>query len=349
MRHDRDAHFDASSVHVYFVEAPFQLISAISCRSRHLGRGWLVLRLGKNNKNNDQLLAVVQRLVRPSDFECVISQRATNHIEMAGLLLRVFLKKVVQRVNFFSIGVGDYRSGLARVIAGLFSCRNLILLDDGVASLGVYKVVGRKIVAQDFDQHSETHSVQKLFSLNKYFSRRSPSGNLLMHSFLNLPPSPFWAVEKGEISTVLSRARSGSGSVPVKVNAVFLLGSKVVEAGIINDGTYEDFCCLVAKDYVGFEVFYLPHREESDEKIARICRAHGFKLLILDLPFEVELGGLNWLPGHIVSLYSASLFFCKEIDSRLSVRSYPLPVESVERKFSESVKTCYAFLDALSN
>jgi hypothetical protein len=334
-------------INIYLVEAPFQLVSAVAHKKANPNQpAWLFVRKSSSDRNNQQLIGLLQETIFSSPWKKIVYLDGSSpwRLALASVKLLACLLPVFSCINKFSIG--DFRSRFAIGLVDKLKFNELCLLDDGVASLGLYSSSSTEITPSSLDDNT-SQALLALKALKAKLSSKSVESKLTVSTFLSLPKSRDWHVEKVDLSFIFDQFRVHSQSIDNSL--VYLVGSKVVETGILDAATYDAFCQKVRNDKPTAKIIYIAHREEEAEKLKKYESELGFDVSRPEVPLEFLLCNLKTLPSSVISLYSAALFTSRLIEPRLEVVSYVLKSTDVPEKYSKVISSCYCYLKADEN
>lgn len=252
------------------VETPLQLLCAYEYMHTHQGDFCLYVRKYGLGINDQQLDTMAKELglkvawtfqVKPGDK--VAYAKALVYFMVSSF--RVYDKVVI----------GSYFSGLFRVLSSIVVKKELVLLDDGVATLLADKVIKEKKTKKysAFSIFPLDSTTYKSYQLNRFDSIA------------------------GEYACIESQDY-----------AVFFIGQKLVDIGAIEIDAYIRVLEAVVAQAKGQTVHYVPHRTESSECIARIKKVHGIEVLYADVAIEYFMLRNGWYPQKIYSIISTALF-----------------------------------------
>lgn len=331
-------------INIYLVEAPFQLLSAVAHKKANPNQpAWLFVRKSPSDRNNQQLMGLLQEAIFSSPWKKIVclDGRTPWRLALASVKLFAYLLPIFSCVNKFSIG--DFRSRFAIGLVDKLKFNELCLLDDGVASLGLYSSSSAGLTPSSLDDNTN-QALLALKTLKAKLSSKHVVPKLTVSTFLSLPKSKDWHIEKVGLSFIFDKFRVPSQSIDNSL--VYLIGSKVVEAGILDAATYDAFCLKVRNDKPTAKIIYIAHREEKTEKLMRYESNLDFVVSRPEVPLEFLLCDLKTLPSSVISLYSAALFTSRLIEPRLKVTSYMLQLADVPEKYSKAISSCYCYLKA---
>jgi hypothetical protein len=264
---------------IYFLESPFQILCAVehslsSVDSTVCNSSLSYIRLNKLSRNNLQLKAMENELLM-GKAKYLSNKRFFS-------FLRFFILIFLNKNSFMKSTtwvVGDYGSKFARLIRLLRSLgfiKNIVYLDDGVATL-LY-------VKRGFLKN------ERVFSM---FSHIEFGCKELSHnSFENIRQNKF-----------LSSVKSVSA----------FIGQKLSLAGFCTDDDYYKILTQFFNMNPEIEWLYIPHRGESDNAINKISKLPNVSLMKLEYCVEYYFLREMIHPIRVASFISSALLTLKTI------------------------------------
>lgn len=264
------------------VESPLQLLNAYEViQYFKLEHYTLLVRFSNKPENDTQLSNVLARLpfVQSSVIKIYLS---SNQKKTADYLKLIFIKilSVIYTYKYETVYSGNYDSKLFRLIASRFKLDNIFLLDDG----------------------------NKSIRIQSEFSKES-----FCHLFTMFDLEPFEGQKV--IRNIYSSIRALCNKYSYADNKVLFLGSGMSEIGIT---TEEYYLCLIKSisafyQRLGFEVVYIPHRAEKEDKLKKIQSNDNIKLAKLNYPIELLGMYFEFKPVVVCSFCSTAILTLKII------------------------------------
>lgn len=277
---------------LFFVESPLQLISATKARD-HFNILNAVIYINvkkKGGKNHQQLINELDDKWEKIHF-LYDRGRYHHYFQFFLMLFKLRLKYKGNVENFF---YGEYRNTNFAIYESLLSPNESILLDDGSVTITVQK---------DYIQTKQSMIPIKGFKrtlFKQILSKKRRVPHLFSFFDLNqylLPEQKnYYPVEKENRSTSIS-------------NDIYFIGSKLSEADYIDECDELKVLEAVIKEYSSSDLYYIPHRGESTEKISKI-EDLGYIIKRLKKPLESFYETTNVMPKELVSYYSTALYTC---------------------------------------
>jgi len=251
------------------VETPFQLLCAYEYLRNSSADFSLYIRKSGVGSNDQQMSAMVKDLGLQVTKELLV--RPDKRIDYIRAVLSFLLS------NFHcydKVVLGSFFSGFQRLLSSIVLKEEIVLLDDGVATLLADKIISER---------GGKYSVFSIFDLNK----------------------------DNYISCELNRFDSIAGEYDCEKNeeyAVFFIGQKLVDIGAMDITAYVQTLEFVVKESLGSIVHYIPHRAEGSEWLEVIKNIKGLRLLHADVAVEYFMLRNKWCPQKIYSVNSTALF-----------------------------------------
>ena len=187
--------------------------------------------------------------------------------------------------------VGDPFSGVLQVLVGLVRPTDVTIVDDGTATLEFVRQWAAGEALHRWHQPfvelrpGVTGAARQQIAANLR-RRLAPEAGTRLRLFTCMPLADTGLEAAGvEVQPNTYAWLKGRWSDPDVRDGVDLVGTSLVESGVVDTGAYLDGVArLVAQQGV---TRYLAHRRESDDKLARI-RALGVEITLPRLPLEIE-------------------------------------------------------------
>lgn len=217
--------------------------------------------------------------------------------------------------TFTSINLytSHYDSDYCLLADAILQPKKIFLMDEGTASFET--VIARR---------SRRGKNLRLFikSLLYRVPIKSPSRITYFTKYHLKPkfPDDLWLYSDAKIDNPL---------VSVDEDVVVVLGSSIVEVGLLRGFCYFELMKKVRLSYPGKSIRYYPHRKESIHKLQKI-KVMGFEIIKNDQPFEKLFAVLENVPHVIASVYTSGVL------DNLSARYNNLP-DLVLYKFDDGL------------
>lgn len=236
-----------------------------------------------------------------------------------GIAFRIFGKVKV-------VNTGDYRSRIGNIIIKLAKADRVVILDDGVAILNLCfgdvngsLTVGEGVNKINCGKNLEISTLLRVSGDNKVLVRHNPIKEWIKR-------------HQREVKTV-------------NQNLVYVIGSKVVEEGIMTYQAYSDICNKVLnripQDSI---VFYIPHRGESESKLKVIEEQFKFTVKKIALPIELFLAEAEVLPALVIGMISAALITVSECYDEIIVCAVKINSVDIKAEYLEGILNTESYI-----
>lgn len=327
-------------MNLFVVESPFQLISAIEASYAHPSSENLLIvkyRPSVSNKiNNDQL----DRLLKLKKWDRLIKIKHPTSYFISDIKLLSNIKKIS---NVDLVFIGEIRSWYMRQYCNILKNKGCYLLDDGTATITMQDIV---IKNQSYYMLKSFKFKIKLllnYLILLFFFRRFYRLNSRINLFtcFNIEKCfPGQIIEKHNFS-YLKKVSSEKRILP---RTAYFFGGVEDSENILPEEILFNELAKVKKYYDsnGISLIYIPHRRENAQKIRKIKKEIGCKILYFVNPAEVEFIFMHEIPEYISSfcstaLYTVSLMF----DYKKKSFAFFLPLEKMSAINKKELGTLY--------
>ncbi|TRO15859.1 hypothetical protein EQ826_19810 [Ectopseudomonas mendocina] len=252
------------------VETPFQLLCANEYVKKKKIAPVLVVRKSGVGANDFQLDAMIRDLEMGSSIDLIVRPR-----HLGDLFKAIFKILPLMFFKYESVVIGSYFSNFQRKIAFLARKNNLVLLDDGVASVLADRLIGEiKMKAYSaFSIFPLTESNYKSFELNDF----------------NVTAGRYDCYLQNDLSC-------------------FFIGQKLVDIDAVGLEAYVRVVEFCVSESGGEILNYIPHRAEGQECIERIKAIPGVRILFVDFAIEYYFLRERITPSKVFSVISTALY-----------------------------------------
>lgn len=241
--------------------------------------------------------------------------------------------------------IGDYQTQIARHAAHGLRHGEVVVLDDGAATLRVNAY--RRAVA-DGTRPPRLHPQvpRHRYEIQRVAARflGLKLGDLERVTFFSLydiRPAPHDTSIRNRFEWLRRRFPD-----PKVTDGALFLGSPFVEVGILPHETYVTMLRRL-KERADGELWYRPHPREDAGHVNRLIDDVGLEVLELDTIVEYGLLDQGWLPARVTANHSTGLDSLRVIlGDRVSVQSIPLPVSLVGRRWRDWIGRAYEEMDS---
>ncbi|WP_434049427.1 hypothetical protein [Marinobacter salarius] len=251
---------------LYVVESPLQLLCAFE-KSFFQENVTFVVRMNGNPANDNQILKVAKTL----EIDVIKKVLRPSKIKLDSLKNIIFI--IYLLVKFDTYYLGSYHSKLLAFLRRFINAKNIVLLDDGVATL---------LAQKEMESHKRPYNI---------------------FTFFDLKPLPFQKIEKHSFQNLVKIFNIENKSK----NGTYFIGQKVVEVGILSLDLYISIVGRAAKMAGADNLIYIPHRGESEVVISRLKSIKGLEVRFIESPIELYFISEKNPPVAIYSIISTAL------------------------------------------
>lgn len=290
---------------LFIVQTPFQAMCALNAiRQLKIEDYTISLHLHKNTaKRNKQTIELVER------YGLKYSVAKTSPISLFKLIGLFFKRK--GWFNRVFLGTHLYHDGYYYALKVMKRKGNLVLLDDGVATLslleGDYKTTGMSAIYMAMYK-----AIAKLrgIKLNNVFT--------VYKDILN----PRWNIAFNNIS-LLRQFKSSS-----EEKIVYFIGtnnSGFIERRGVDEVAFKQMLYNVLKRmraiYPSDKIIYIPHGRDKSTFVKDYCEEFGFEFRPLDVNVEIYILSQDIIPQSIYGFTSSALYNLKMIFPETKVKN----------------------------
>lgn len=267
---------------IAYVESPGQLVCAVEYIRRTGIKTMILARTTSNTFANAQLMNSLKTLdVAPADY--VTSNR------LIVLVACFYFYLLTRRCS--KLVIGDSRSLVAVFFANHFGKGSSVLVDDGIATITHAlraRGTGRQFGIGLTGNRLKNVALRWLSDVSRYMCVFSTIDRDYLH-----------------LDTMLNDFRGLVGAYPITYEAEHLciIGSSVVEAGIITEEEYRNVLVAFLTMNAQAKVTYVPHRLEKLEKLSGLPRV---SVRPADLPVELHFLRIGNVPSIFATFYSGA-------------------------------------------
>ncbi|WP_329906417.1 hypothetical protein [Serratia quinivorans] len=303
------------SKHIAYIESPlqaFNLIEYLDVKNITLDLLIVNKRSANSALNHGQIVYLLK----------MIRHKTLKTIDVEGYLGKVLdirkeLKSVKSEVSTKKENVtliaGEYRARVFWMLANKFPKRDIVLLDDGTATLRIKRSnnvtvrdIAKSIFLKSLGMANNEREKITFFSVYNIENNIAQKDRIIKHNYQNF--------------------KLKLAALPQGGNKVFIIGTPLYEAGVTSVDDIELTLKMIDDlklNKEGVELVYIPHRREREEKIDAI-RQH-VEVRRLDFPFEVYPIVMGENVASIAGFYS-SLYdnLIKIYDEKIKITAYVL-------------------------
>ncbi len=317
---------------LFVVESPFQMINAVEARHHFavpIEQAALIIKRGVSVENQRLTRLLCDDSQWLSVLEIGDPKSVPGYIR-CGLAINNWLQRLGERPE--RVFIGDYRSRYMRHLANRFA-GDVVLVDDGAASLTVARQRCRGIPY-----------ARRYMGIRRWINK----GRLLGYQDGDIPAITFFSSFTFDVPDTdhlehnaysILRARLGSYA---REDVWYFIGSPLVELGIVSLSWYVEALRKISSRYQG-KVVYIPHRRESGDGVAELCKTLDWGQRRFDRPIELELVDAKHLPVGVAGFYSSALpSIAGILGELLPVQSYHIPEADItSAELREPIQAVY--------
>lgn len=333
-------------INLFFVEAPFQLISAHEAAKTVPGKKILIIRKNGQMRNDEQLQRILDKSMSFWDRIVVLNVKRDSFLRTFSFYLNIvpllYLKllTICEKGGINVVAMGDFRSGLWNLLYRFFVGKKLWLLDDGIALLNFYGHQKGKLILDP------SLLTRHYMGIGRSFLKRRKEG-IVFKTFMDLDVYAPFELEKVEL--VKAFASEKLDDQKVEVDVVYFVGAKLVEENIISSDDYFNICGKVAKHFSSKKVIYFPHRDEDDKSVNEIQKHFGFDVVRPSLPLEFYICQQSVLPNELIGFSSAAICTISAIYPHVSVHLIELDNTILDAEFQAVFDVCHVYIESKCN
>lgn len=309
------------------IESPLQLLSAISAAKKlHVKESILLVNLSKGNrqKNDAQILELIDY-----DFwgKVIIHKKSSGLKKDFVTAYRMLKLRQIYKGKVDKYFFGEYRNFNMALLSGLLDPQERVLLDDGSFT----------ITAQNY--YISQGNVPYDRSLRSKVFARILKKNLKpnLYSFFKLD------LVAGQINYYELPTKK---TILVNEQEAYFFGSKFSERKNMSLEQELNILKKITSVYAGYKLLYIPHRDESQEKLNRIVGL-GYYIKNLGRPAELFFDETNVMPKLVISYYSTILYTCYIRFSNIDIVSIDIEKELVKKNAKLSAREIYQYYKEL--
>lgn len=322
-------------IDIAYIESPLQMFNLIEyTKANNLNINLLVL--NKKTETSESNYTQIIRLIKFIDFknkvEIDLEGEKKNLLKARFILKKLNLEKYAfKKVNAkMNIVTGEYRSLIFWMIVRYFKDRKVTVLDDGTATLRINRktnLTPREFLKLIFYRLFSVQNKEKepliFYSVYNIKDKIARKDQLIVHNY-----SGFRGMLKEQNSNA---------------DTIFIIGSPLLEAGVVGGEDLEITISLIEKvkfDFPRFKLVYIPHRRERAEKL--LALNNFIEIRALDFPFEVYplimKESTSIVAGFYSSLYDnlASIY-----NGEIKIIAYILPDSVIAKEWKAFVSSVY--------
>lgn len=330
-------------MNVFLVGSPLQLLNAIEARYKfniHSNECLLLLcqsRSPYNRQNNDKQLTVLLEGMRWENVSFVSRPNKSYGWVTAAYKLRRIAEDIRGEVE--RVFIGDYRVDYLRNFPNLVQCQNVYLIDDGNGSIRLFKTINEHQMNSVYNYPYGLRSyilkiIKKIFGV--YATDRYIPKFFTVYDF-----------QEPSVENVIRNRYSYLANMSKNskiVDEVFFIGTSLVEGQVMNYDAYNDYLGKICEYYANSHIVYIPHRNESADRIEHIRSRFGFEIRYFETCIEYALCTRGYVPSVIGSFYTAALEnFQMIFGDRIRIQSFYFGTEHIDPSRRDIIEEIYDY------
>ncbi|MGR3766073.1 hypothetical protein [Rossellomorea sp. NS-SX7] len=329
-------------MNVFLIESPLQLLNAIEAQSYYKIKKedtWLLLQNGEIPETLEQMKNMIEPELWPN-----VRVVGSGKGKISWFTRMLGLKKLAKKSQSINrLFIGDYRSDLMRDFAATVDYNQLIIIDDGAATLNTYKSLvdekSRNEFLKDSSKADKTKSMVKKVAYSGHAPKKEHPEHIQLFTVYDLPSTDEIEVHKNDYH--FHKTISKEKKVEDKI---CLLGTPLPEKNVISGNQkYLEYLKTIKENLPNLPLVYIPHRAEDGSKLQEIEEL-GFNIDRNNTCVEHKLIYSDTIPKYIVSFYSSALINLKQMmNSDVKIISYKIPTKDITASKASSIQSVYEY------
>jgi hypothetical protein len=344
-------------MNVFIIETPHQLLNAIEAKhSLNISPSFIIIILLEGYPANayQPLISAnewdrIEYVSSTTPAESVLArtiqdapwERARGYYQTYELYrLRKRLDKIAKSImNVDKLFIGNYWRQYMRHFGNVLDHRELYVLDDGTATLGLNDARKNQSAkeAQLNLKRVKMNAIDKLLGLRPVAAR-----NLIYFTTYNLDLPP----GDRAIANDYRYLRSASETTD-RLDDVFFLGQTLMQEGPSHEA-YIKYIRKVKSYFKGEKLFYIPHKLEPEARVRIIEQELALSIKRFGVPIEFQLTINKTMPKILASFYSSALENCRIIfKNSLKIKSFYIKFEDFAAN-PDLIASIYSYYEKMS-
>lgn len=341
----------SDEVNMFVAESPLQLINCVEAAVWAGGKKNILIVKYSNEPGRAENYLQLRNAIDLFAWDLVIKYPFIANVNQISRLNNEikFIKRIAdahKNVNYLFIG--EFRSLWMRKIRSVISPKVTYLVDDGNITLQMQDIYFSKTMfdltlvesMRTYGLVAKAKAFIKEVLLLQLKSKNMSKVPINLFTVFNILPVDGQIVKKNKF--VYFRGLQKQSGI-VEERKVYYFGSKYSEAGVLSQKDELSFL----KSCFGFfltkkiPVVYIPHRDDSDEKIGLISSYEGVEVKRLHMPAELYMLIAKRRPIFIAGAYSTALHNLPILYSFKVVYSFALPFHLIASRFRVEIMKSY--------
>lgn len=292
---------------IFFISKPLELLGAIEARNQFkIKDSVLVIKVSKSDEPTINYL-----IEKSGNWNTIIRTKRKSSYGLSWLKLILRLQKEEYEYLF------TRAFPIASYFVNNLKYNKLYLLDDGNATINIAK------------EFRDCNNLTKRFSLFKGKNKKGIKYDFVkyiygfygikteklvkkigFYTFYDLPNYPNQIIIENELNWFKSLKVN---AIPQSSNKVYIIGTDIVGAGIVNLKGYLITLKKIAELYKEKELIYIPHGRELNAEIEEIKQHINCEIRRNEFNIELDFILRNEYPVHVVGTITTALITLKLI------------------------------------
>mgnify|MGYP003645636363 CR=1 FL=1 len=337
---DRYLESNNEALDIFVVSSPYQALSALQARV-HFESKNSVLIVGLPSEYQSRSFREIMKVVELSGWDRILYVYPEAKNKLVGVFKRwMILRKLefLTKVNCRNFFMGDFRVQWIHYFKNLVNPKKSYLLDDGSASITVYKNFFSKGIFYPEKNGKIKKFLERLMYF-PFFDKKKQENKISMFTSYSFEDECGVGIVNADFSKLKGHFKNYDRFIDK--SQVWFFGSPYSEKRIMKEGCEIAFInsCLSWLKRKKYRVVYVPHRFESKKKLEKISKLSGVEIRKLDIPAEAYFLLSRSTPGSIAAVYSSILETLPKIQVMDNIFSFKLP-NSYQ---NEDIKNVYSY------
>ncbi len=303
------------------VTTPMQIINSIEAINHfNLNNNILVIIFKPRQNNNEQL----EKIASLYKWDKII--RVNSNLKKSKYMEYVKLIKDLKNYKYNYVFFGNFTS-IYKIIISNIKKENLYLVDDGTATINIYKniLIENKVNKFSFKQ-------LRFFIIGL---KTKIKDKINLFTYFDLPYDKRFIIVKNDLNYFKSKLDINSN----KENNIIFLGQPLTTSGFIEQIDYLN-CMEAIKKMNNKKIIYIPHRFEKISDKFKEFEDEDFEIMNIDVPVELYFINNNISPMHMMSFCTSATFVLEKMYGDLLFESIVIPKNRFLKKQKE-FEGCY--------
>ena len=313
-------------MNIFLVRTPLQFLNAITAR-RYFNideKDAILIILYNHSENTKKQLNYIEQTNTEGWRKTLRLKNRNNLFHL--LELRYIIKKLTKENLNYKLFVGNYTNTIYRDIANNKVFEEVVLLDDGNATISLYdQMVNKNNIDLNKNKSILNRFIRRIVKLNPNYLSKCTFFTVYKElkpvQEINVIHHGYICFEKELINKKVSN------------DAVFL-GSPYVDLQLMKEEDYLNLMRIIRKKFNN-KIWYIPHRTETEEILKKIRNiGYTIKRLNTSIEYEILINRFE-IPSHILCFTTSAAINFKYLLANKEVRIEVLKPEI--NKFTDDI------------